>query len=247
MKIFRRLRALFRKEELNQELSDELRFHLEKQIDQNLAAGMSAEEARYAALRRFGGVEQVKEECRDTWGMRFIDTLLQDIRFGLRMLAKNPGFTAVAMLTLALGIGANTAIFTVIDAVLLKPLPYPDPGRVVWVTEFMPQSGRDTVLTPEYAAWEKVENIFDQFGAYDIMRMLMAQGLRVILLGMAVGLAGALVLSRTLANFLYHTAPTDPLTFATTSFLLGVIACLAVYLPARRATKVDPMVALRYE
>jgi putative ABC transport system permease protein len=81
----------------------------------------------------------------------------------------------------------------------------------------------------------------------DIMRMMMVQGLRIILLGIAVGLAGALVLSRTLANFLYHTAPTDPLTFATVSFFLGVIACLAVYLPARRATKVDPMVALRDE
>ena len=81
----------------------------------------------------------------------------------------------------------------------------------------------------------------------DIMRMMMAQGLRIILLGIAVGLAGALVLSRTLASFLYHTAPTDPLTFATTALLLGVIACLAVYVPARRATKVDPMVALRYE
>ena len=83
MKFFRRLRALFRKEELDQELSDELAFHLEKQIEQNIAAGMNAEEARYAALRSFGGVEQVKEECRDAWGMRFIDTLLRNLVLSL--------------------------------------------------------------------------------------------------------------------------------------------------------------------
>ena len=133
MKILRRLRGLFRKEELNQQLGAELKFHLEKQIEQNMAAGMSAEEARYAALRKFGGVEQFKEECRDTWDVRFIETLVQDIRLGLRMLAKNPGFTAVAILTLAIGIGANTAIFSLIDAVILKTLPVSKPEELTQV------------------------------------------------------------------------------------------------------------------
>ena len=84
MKFFQRLRTQFRKKELDKELSEELAFHIEKETEENVAAGMSAEEARLAALRKFGGVDQVKEECRDAWGVRFIDTLLQDLRFGVR-------------------------------------------------------------------------------------------------------------------------------------------------------------------
>lgn len=134
-KLLRRLRALFRKEALEQELDDELRFHLEKQIEANLAAGMPPEEARRAALRQFGGVEQVKEECREAWGVRFIETLIQDVRFGLRMLAKNPGFTAVIVISVALGIAANATVFSVANGLLWGVLPVKDPGRMVMFSE----------------------------------------------------------------------------------------------------------------
>src|SRR6516165_10094011 len=127
------LGSIFRRSHKEQELSEELQFHLERQIEQNLAAGMPPEEARYAALRLFGGVQQIKEECRDMRRVNYIENLIQDTRFGLRMLAKNPGLTALAVFALAVGIAVNTAVFTAFNAAALRPIQATDPGRIVAV------------------------------------------------------------------------------------------------------------------
>jgi predicted permease len=159
-----RLRSLFTRGRVEQELSDELRFHLEKLAEDYVAKGMALKQARYAALRELGGVEQIKEECRDMRRVNFIENTLQDVRFGLRQLRGSPGFTAVAVVTLALGIGANTAIFALMDAVVLRRLPVEKPGELfqVQISNADEGGGGSTFTTP---MWEQLRDHQDVFSS----------------------------------------------------------------------------------
>jgi predicted permease len=132
----------FSRKKWEQDASDELRFHIDQQTAANIAAGMSPEEARRQAVLQLGPLEGVKESCREQRRGFWLETLAADVRYGLRMLRKNPGFTAVGVLTLALGIGANTAIFSVLDAVILKPLPYPQSDRLALIWTELKSAGQ---------------------------------------------------------------------------------------------------------
>jgi predicted permease len=136
------LRRVFRRRSAEQDLQREMAHHLALETEANVRAGMTPVDAHLAAVRAFGGVAQKQEECRDAWGTRFVDHLRQDLGYGWRGLRHNPGFAAVVVLTLALGIGANTAIFSIVHGVLLQPLAYAEPDRLVALNQSAPQAGR---------------------------------------------------------------------------------------------------------
>jgi len=163
-----RFRSLFKRRRVEEELSDELRFHLEKLIEEKIAKGMTPEQARYAALCELGGVEQIKEECRDMRRVNHIEDFLQDLRYGQRMLRKNPGFTVAAVVALALGIGPNAAIFSVVRAVLLQPSPFnrPEGLTVIWQKDKKANSPEpEHVSVPDFLDWKQQATAFEEMGA----------------------------------------------------------------------------------
>ncbi|PYU42686.1 MAG: hypothetical protein DMG54_15940 [Acidobacteria bacterium] len=143
----------------------EIEAHLQLEIERLQEEGLNEEEARAAARCAFGNVTQAQERFYESGLWLWWDRLRQDVRFGLRMLAKSPGFTTVAVLTLALAIGANTAIFSVVDAVLLRPLPFRDPARLVWATEHF-AFGPSTVVSADFPAWKDRNNVFEEIAAF---------------------------------------------------------------------------------
>jgi putative ABC transport system permease protein len=161
----RRLLMLFRRSQFDRDLEEEMRLHCELREQEQIGAGVAAEEARYAARRRFGNQIVLKEESREMWGWSWLENTLQDVRYGFRMLVKNPGFTTVAVLTLALGIGANTAIFSFVDAVLLKPLPFSHPEQIVQVWETTHGGGRNGISTLNFLDWRNQNTVFTAMAA----------------------------------------------------------------------------------
>ncbi len=166
MSLINRFRSLFARREVERDLNDELQHHIELKTQDNIEAGMSAEEARYAALRAFGGVEQKKEQCRDADRLLWLDDLIQDLRYGLRQLRRNPGFTAVAVITLALGIGANAAVFSVVDGILLKPLPYAQSNRLVEVYSAAGGQRDWSVSTADFRDIKHQNDVFSHTALY---------------------------------------------------------------------------------
>ena len=172
-KLRRRWRAFTNKEEMEQQLDDEMRYHLERDTARNIESGMSPEDARREALKAFGGVDRSKEECRDAWGVRQFENLIQDIRYSIRLLIKSPAFAFLAILTLTLGIGANTAIFSLFDAVMLRPLPAKSPDKLVLfgkaenggLTNGFPDEPWDLFSVPFYENVRQRKDLFQDVAA----------------------------------------------------------------------------------
>ena len=150
----------FRRGQWESEMKEEMRFHVEQQTAANLAAGMTREEARRRALAQFGGAEAAKEDCREQRRGFWLETLWSDARYGVRMMGRSPGFTVVAILTLALGIGANTAIFSVVNGVLLNPLPFPKAEQLVTLAESKPNFATGSISYPNFRDWQKSNHTF---------------------------------------------------------------------------------------
>jgi len=171
-----RLRSLSQRTRVESELERELRFHVDQQTAENIAAGMAPDEARHAALREFGGVTQRSEECRDARGLNLLESLLQDLRFALRGMRRDPMLTAVAALSLAICIGANTTILSIVDTVLLRPLPYPDSGRLYWITELLGRHPVEVAVGGDYFSLSEQNRVFSAVAAYQTTTVNWAGG-----------------------------------------------------------------------
>src|SRR5712672_2505225 len=161
-------KSLFRKRALDAQLDSELRFHIEKLTNDYVAEGMAPEAARRQAVLEFGGREQIKEELRDVHRVNVIETTLMNLRSAFRFIRKSPSFSVAVILTLALGIGANSAVFSAIDAILLRPLPFPDGDRLMRISQFNPKIQSPTIFVAPVRLedWNRMNSTFQAITGY---------------------------------------------------------------------------------
>lgn len=280
-----RLRSIFRRSQVELELEEELCFHLEARMRQEIAGGATPEEARYAALRAMDGMEQRKEECRHMRHINLVDNLVRDTRHAVRTLARSPGFTLAALLTLALGIATSTAVFSVVNGILLRPLPYREPERLVWIQDGLTQSTRSSrwgASVADFLLWQSRGRSFDPLAAWAVNTFNITSGTGILRICRSVLLAadvpgGANQRARAplapcsrvrdSGHRSQRTRRRCPLdgggvarirgaaavphdstaAFVGAALVLGVVAIVGSLIPAWRAARIDPVIALRQE
>src|SRR5438552_1465774 len=172
-RIARRFRSLIRRGKMEAELGEELRFHIERQTAENIAAGMAPDNARGAALSELGGVEQIKEECRDRRRTQWLEAAVQDCRFGIRTFRKRPAFTLSVLAILAFGVGSATAIFSIVNGVLLTALPYRTPGHLVRIFGTWEHGSREGISPPDFADYRQRNTSFESIAGASIATPLL--------------------------------------------------------------------------
>jgi hypothetical protein len=163
--MWRRLMFFFRRNQMDRDLAEEMRLHVEMKAEEKREAGLEEKEAQQAAIREFGNPLLLKEVSRDIWGWTMVESTIKDIRYGLRMLYKNPGFSTLAVVTLAVGIGASTAIFSVVYAVVIRPLPFEHPEQLVTLWKTDRQFSQTPVSGPDFLDWMKQNDVFSALAA----------------------------------------------------------------------------------
>ncbi len=245
----------FRRRRWENHMDSEFRFHLDSLVREYVSQGLSREAAERRARCEFGALELAKDECRDQRPAQWLDHFGRDVRYACRSLRRSPGFVAAAIVTLALGIGANAAIFSVVYAVLWKPLPYFQPDRVYRVGVAIPERRDQFASLParmqDFLEWRKANTAFSSIAdltPVEWSRCLWRDqpfgGLPNAEIGLRVALGATS--GHVLRGLLFGIAPADPISLGGVGAILLLTSSLACYLPARRAAHLDPMAALRY-
>jgi hypothetical protein len=230
-----RWRSLFQRNKAELDLNDELQFHLQSQIDEYVAQGMDPQEARHAAFRLLGGVEQVKEECREARQMNVIENFVRDMRLGLRMLRRSPGFAVLAILCLTLAIGANAAVFSWVEGILVRPYPLVSNQERLVALAGTVRGERDQTSWPDLMDVQRSCSLCETLFVSNITGTTLSIGER------------AQIITGSIDSANYQVSPRDPLAFAAAFAVMTLASFAACFLPAWRATRTDPMRALRAE